>query len=61
MQYRLILSIIAKFQHSMQFEAGPWHCFGEEMLQKLIEIAPSLIGVHQSVASITGMPVFSGF
>uniref|UniRef100_A0A914W285 CNNM transmembrane domain-containing protein n=1 Tax=Plectus sambesii TaxID=2011161 RepID=A0A914W285_9BILA len=29
-------------QNDMQFEAGPWHCFGEEVLNKLVEIAPHL-------------------
>jgi hypothetical protein len=26
----------------MQFEAGPWHYFGEEVLRKLVELAPAL-------------------
>uniref|UniRef100_A0A914WFY6 CNNM transmembrane domain-containing protein n=1 Tax=Plectus sambesii TaxID=2011161 RepID=A0A914WFY6_9BILA len=30
-------------KHEMHFEAGPWHCFGEEMLNKLMEIAPGLV------------------
>uniref|UniRef100_A0A914UUR1 Cyclic nucleotide-binding domain-containing protein n=1 Tax=Plectus sambesii TaxID=2011161 RepID=A0A914UUR1_9BILA len=29
-------------QNEMQFEAGPWHCFGEEVLRKLVEVAPAL-------------------
>jgi hypothetical protein len=39
----------------MQFEAGPWHCFGEEMLRKLIEIAPSLVnhGVSNGAGALS--------
>ncbi|GMT05019.1 hypothetical protein PENTCL1PPCAC_27193 [Pristionchus entomophagus] len=35
-------------QDSMTFEAGPWHAFGQEMLQKLVETHPAAGG-----ASIT--------
>lgn len=30
----------------MKFEAGPWHCFGEEIFTKLIELAPTLTQHH---------------
>lgn len=58
------LKVISKFilillQHEMHFEAGPWHCFGEEMLNKLMDIAPGL--VHHSISSHTAGSVPCAF
>lgn len=32
------------FQNEMTFEAGPWHCFGKELLDQLVAVAQQQYG-----------------
>ncbi|KAK0404571.1 hypothetical protein QR680_017517 [Steinernema hermaphroditum] len=35
-------------QNMMTFEAGPWHCFGEELLNRLVEVASGSQGAQNN-------------
>ncbi|TKR81092.1 hypothetical protein L596_015030 [Steinernema carpocapsae] len=40
-------------QNMMTFEAGPWHCFGEDLLNRLVEVAPQNAPSQQKEKGIT--------
>jgi hypothetical protein len=40
-------------QNEMTFEARPWHCFGSELLDKLLQLVqPQVASFHQQQHSI---------